>query len=293
MKHIPIIFAILLAVAAFGVLLFFETRKEPPVVVHTDLTPAHTWMLEDALDEVSNVPDLQNSASDASALKKEVMITSLAGGGNEMSEEEADFFEEFAAFDFDNSNLPDFMKNMTEEERAEFQKYMRATFSKMYRRIAQRAEKKKKERLHEKAVKDSFKKMKFNKEQRGYIAGREKEVWDRIQETMKYAKKSRWKKDRLQEELKMIRKSHRQDMDEYLGGKKYSSYLDTVKRTEDPSYANRSDISALQSKVASLEKIVKSLQTAMSKKGVQIRQTPKKKPPKKKPKSGKKKPPAK
>jgi hypothetical protein len=106
---------------------------------------------------------------------------------------------------------------------------------------------------------------------------------------MQYAKKSRWKKDQLQEELRIIRKSHRQEMDEYLGGKKYSNYLDTVKRIEDPSYANRADIGALQSKVASLEKIVKSLQTAISKKGVQIRQTPKKKTQQKKPGTGKKK----
>jgi hypothetical protein len=274
---LPILFALMVIAGAVGALVVGMFREAETLnfdFENPDLSASTTWML---VDELLDSPLGMNAAGNSSmtseamtaALKKEILTT-----GNESELEDGSGFgsgPEFsapaAAAEYKNAfeallndpNLPEFLKNMSVEERAEFLKFFSKSVRKEVEKAKKRAEKKELERKRKMAARRVSRRMKFSKYDMDYIRQKEQRCWNDIKEMSRVAKENKTRRRDLYKQVREVRKQYRGDMDEYLGEKRYSRYLDQVHRQVDPTYANRADIEGLKKKVTGMQKSMNSL----------------------------------
>ncbi|TET32724.1 MAG: hypothetical protein E3J72_18965 [Planctomycetota bacterium] len=297
-KMLPILFALMVIAGAVGALvvgMFHEAETLNFDFENPDLSASTTWML---VDELLDSPPGMNAAGNSSmmseamtaALKKEVLTTGnesefedggsgLAGGpGFSAPPSVTEYKNAFEAL-LNDPNLPEFLKNMSVEERAEFLKFFSKSVRKEVEKARKRAERKELERKRKMAIRRVSRRMKFSKYDMDYIRRQEQLCWKRIKELTQIAKENKTRRRDLYREVREVRKQYRGDMDENLGDKRYSRYLDQVHRQVDPTYANRADIEGLKKKVNGMQKSMNSLRKQMNSALKRRKRNPKPRPP--------------
>ncbi|MHC4663759.1 MAG: TroA family protein [Planctomycetota bacterium] len=285
MKQAPLIFGLIVISVALGVLIMVTMKEDlaPPRDGDSETTGSLSWYLVGEL--LDTPPGMEGSGNAAvtdqqlaAALKNDVLLTTdnadedgsgFAGmpdgssvpGSYDSGGAIPDIVGEI---NLDNANLPEFLQNMSEEERAEFVKFFRRSVMKEVDRARKKLEKKRFEEKRKRAIKYVQRRMKFGKDETDYIRRQEQECWNRIKDLSKTARENKWRRHDLRREITTVRKDYRQELDEVLGEKRYTKYLDQVHRTVDPTYANRADISSLKRQMDGMRRTIKSMQKQMS-----------------------------